>query len=56
MMPISHKSERTGIEARMHEEGVIGLIKPLQGEADAHTRADNAVYSSRASEIGKKPG
>lgn len=31
MMPISQKSERTGIEARMHEEGVIGLIKPPQG-------------------------
>jgi len=28
MMPVSHKSSRTGIEARMHEEGVIGLIKP----------------------------
>ncbi|MFN3309718.1 MAG: DNA methyltransferase [Anaerolineales bacterium] len=29
MMPVSHKSLRNGIEARMHEEGVIGLIKPL---------------------------
>jgi len=28
MMPVSHKSERNGIEARMHEEGVIGLVKP----------------------------
>lgn len=28
MMPTSHKSDRNGIEARMHEEGVIGLIKP----------------------------
>ncbi len=28
MMPVSHKSGRNGIEARMHEEGVIGLIKP----------------------------
>ena len=28
MMPVSHKSSRSGIEARMHEEGVIGLIKP----------------------------
>jgi hypothetical protein len=28
MMPVSHNSSRTGIEARMHEEGVIGLIKP----------------------------
>jgi DNA modification methylase len=27
MMPVSHNSERNGIEARMHEEGVIGLIK-----------------------------
>ncbi len=37
MMPVSHNSARSGIEARMHEEGVIGLIKPM-GEADAHTR------------------
>ncbi len=37
MMPISHNSARSGIEARMHEEGVIGLIKPQQGEADAHS-------------------
>lgn len=29
MMPVSHKSDRNGIEARMHEEGVIGLTKPL---------------------------
>ncbi len=28
MMPVSHHSSRDGIEARMHEEGVIGLIKP----------------------------
>jgi len=28
MMPVSHNSARNGIEARMHEEGVIGLIKP----------------------------
>lgn len=28
MMPISNKSDKNGIEARMHEEGVIGLIKP----------------------------
>ena len=28
MMPTSHDSEKNGIEARMHEEGVIGLIKP----------------------------
>jgi DNA modification methylase len=28
MMPVSHNSERNGIEARIHEEGVIGLIKP----------------------------
>ncbi len=28
MMPTSHASERNGIEARMHEEGVIGLVKP----------------------------
>jgi len=30
MMPVSHNSSRNGIEARMHEEGVIGLIKPGQ--------------------------
>jgi DNA modification methylase len=53
MMPISHKSERTGIEARMHEEGVIGLMKPAKGEADAHTRADNGVHRSRTGEAGK---
>jgi DNA modification methylase len=53
MMPISHKSERTGIEARMHEEGVIGLMKPTKGEADAHTRADNGVHRSRDGEAGK---
>jgi tRNA G10 N-methylase Trm11 len=28
MMPVSHNSPRSGIEARMHEEGVVGLIKP----------------------------
>lgn len=28
MMPVSHNSTQSGIEARMHEEGVIGLIKP----------------------------
>lgn len=33
MMPVSHHSERTGIEARMHEEGVIGLLKPLKQES-----------------------
>ncbi len=27
MMPVSHNSTKSGIEARMHEEGVIGLIK-----------------------------
>lgn len=36
MMPVSHNSGRSGIEARMHEEGVIGLIKPQQGEADTY--------------------
>lgn len=30
MMPVSHNSEKSGIEARMHEEGVIGLVKPIQ--------------------------
>lgn len=29
MMPTSHNSTKNGIEARMHEEGVIGLIKPI---------------------------
>ncbi|HZQ07437.1 MAG TPA: DNA methyltransferase [Anaerolineae bacterium] len=28
MMPVSRTSHKNGIEARMHEEGVIGLIKP----------------------------
>jgi len=28
MMPVSHNKTNNGIEARMHEEGVIGLIKP----------------------------
>jgi hypothetical protein len=28
MMPVSHNSTESGIEARMHEEGVIGLLKP----------------------------
>lgn len=28
MMPVSHNKMNNGIEARMHEEGVIGLIKP----------------------------
>lgn len=28
MMPTSHNSAKNGIEARMHEEGIIGLIKP----------------------------
>lgn len=42
MMPVSHHSERTGIEARMHEEGVIGLLKP-QGEHDANSTRDSFV-------------
>ena len=29
MMPVSQQSIRNGIEARMHEEGVIGLVKPI---------------------------
>jgi hypothetical protein len=33
MMPVSHNSTRNGIEARMHEEGVIGLIKPQREKA-----------------------
>ncbi len=36
MMPVSHKSSRNGIEARMHEEGVIGLIKTKAHIANAH--------------------
>jgi hypothetical protein len=36
MMPVSHNSPRNGIEARMHEEGVIGLIKPQQEKSNAH--------------------
>ncbi len=55
MMPISHKSERTGIEARMHEEGVIGLIKPTQGEADATTRRNNEVHRSISDQLGSYP-
>ncbi len=35
MMPVSHNSSRNGIEARMHEEGVIGLIKAQQKRSDA---------------------
>ncbi|MBI3950418.1 MAG: site-specific DNA-methyltransferase [Acidobacteria bacterium] len=27
MMPVSHNSARNGIEARMHEEGVVGVVK-----------------------------
>lgn len=56
MMPVSHKSDRTGIEARMHEEGVIGLIKPQQGEADANTRRDNAVHLNRTGNVGENSG
>ncbi len=28
MMPMSHASNKNGIEARMHAEGIIALIKP----------------------------
>jgi DNA modification methylase len=56
MMPISNKSERTGIEARMHEEGVIGLIKPPQGDANANTRRDNAVHRNRTGKVGENSG
>lgn len=37
MMPVSHNSSRKGIEARMHEEGVIGLVKPQRGKPGADT-------------------
>jgi hypothetical protein len=37
MMPVSHNKTNNGIEARMHEEGVIGLIKPSGVTANAHT-------------------
>jgi len=37
MMPVSYNSTRNGIEARMHEEGVIGLIKPEPRKLDADT-------------------
>ena len=30
MMPVSRNSNYSGIEARMHREGVIGLVKPLR--------------------------
>lgn len=43
MMPVSHKSDRNGIEARMHEEGVIGLIRPEEGDTRAHTRGNNGA-------------
>jgi DNA modification methylase len=36
MLPVSHSTSRNGIEARMHEEGVIGLIKPTKKEAYAN--------------------
>jgi hypothetical protein len=36
MLPVSHATSRYGIEARMHEEGVIGLIKPIEKEAYAN--------------------
>jgi hypothetical protein len=29
LMPVSRNGSRMGIEARMHEEHVIGLIKPV---------------------------
>jgi DNA modification methylase len=35
MMPVSRYGARKGIEARMHEEGVVGLIKTAPGEANA---------------------
>jgi DNA modification methylase len=31
LMPISRRANREGIEARMHEEGVIGLVKMPEG-------------------------
>ena len=37
MMPVSYNSTRNGIEARMHEEGVIGLIKPEPRKLNADT-------------------
>lgn len=36
MMPVSHFTSRNGIEARMHEEGVIGLVKPYKKESHAN--------------------
>ncbi len=33
MMPASHVTTKNGIEARMHEEGVIGLVKAKQATA-----------------------
>jgi DNA modification methylase len=36
MLPVSCTTSRNGIEARMHEEGVIGLIKPNKKEAYAN--------------------
>jgi DNA modification methylase len=43
MMPVSHNSLRSGIEARMHEEGVIGLIKPSREKPNADTLRDYGI-------------
>lgn len=50
MMPISHRSDRNGIEARMHEEGVIGLIKP-EGDNSAATRRDHDPVAGLAGSV-----
>ena len=33
MMPVSHKTTKNGIEARMHEEGIVGAVKPPHGKS-----------------------
>ena len=56
MMPVSRNSERSGIEARMHEEGVIGLIKPQAGEAGRSPQANNGAHLGTAGTVGKRSG
>lgn len=55
MMPVSHKSDRNGIEARMHEEGVIGLVKPEKGDVRAYTRGNHGSGAEVAGRMGQQP-
>jgi len=54
MMPVSHKSDRNGIEARMHEEGVIGLVKPEKGEVRADTRGNHGAGAEVTGRMGQR--